>query len=521
LDVSFAGSADTDPTHYTYSWTEDGAGSFSGSATIKDPVYVAALGDAGGTVHFTITVINTITGCTNISNCEVNVGGTGSCPDVPTAPVCGGSTNTYTAGVAPTANETWVWSSNNGAIVNPPNGQQSVSVTAGTQSFTLTLTKTFANPDLSPLVCTYDVTVNACGSNCTYTQGYYGNKNGNSCDADGTGSGPITYQSPVQLLTALLSTDLTVGVGAVSITVPAGSAGAIKLNSVMPGNKTPRELTNTLNCVITNACFNSYLTGGKINNVFLSQTITLGLNMRISSALSGFAIQAGTLVTANPLGGCGSTTPKDRVCVYNKVAPYNLLSDGYTYNTIKQSVINALDCKGYAHTVAGLYALANDALANVEASHAIGTECGASLSDINNAVDAINKAFDGCKIFIGWDVPTTCAPFNPLVIVATRTSGTSGTTVEPTVNQLSVSTYPNPYTDKIRFEIKSPVSGQATLEVFNTLGQKMKTVFKGNIFAGRGERVEYSVPAIQRTTLFYVLRVGGKQLTGKLINISQ
>jgi hypothetical protein len=43
--------------------------------------------------------------------------------------------------------------------MKPGYGQQSVSVTAGTQNFTLTLTKTFANPQLDPLVCTYPVTI--------------------------------------------------------------------------------------------------------------------------------------------------------------------------------------------------------------------------------------------------------------------------------------------------------------------------------------------------------------------------
>src|SRR5260221_2724559 len=55
LDVSFIGSIDTDPTHYTYLWTEDGQGSLT-SLTIKNPVYTAALLDAAQTINFTITV---------------------------------------------------------------------------------------------------------------------------------------------------------------------------------------------------------------------------------------------------------------------------------------------------------------------------------------------------------------------------------------------------------------------------------------------------------------------------------
>jgi hypothetical protein len=193
------------------------------------------------------------------------------------------------------------------------------------------------------------------------------------------------------------------------------------------------------------------------------------------------------------------------------VAPYNLLSDNFVYKTITADIITALNNKGYALTVSGLYLLANDALANVDGI--VGSEGGATLASINAVVDAINNAFDKCRIFVGYDV-APCAPFNPPAI--TRISGV---TEGSTVNQLSVSAFPNPYNDKVRFEIKSPISGRGSLEVYNSLGQKMETVYKGYIFAGRGEIVEYKVPAINRTNLIYVLKVGSQQVAGKLLHI--
>ena len=86
LAVDLTGSADTDPTHYTYLWTEDGAGSFDAN-NISNPVYTAGILDAGGTVNFTITVTNTITGCSNSQGCSLNVSAGGSCPQVPTSSV--------------------------------------------------------------------------------------------------------------------------------------------------------------------------------------------------------------------------------------------------------------------------------------------------------------------------------------------------------------------------------------------------------------------------------------------------
>ena len=86
-------------------------------------------------------------------------------------------------------------------------------------------------------------------------------------------------------------------------------------------------------------------------------------------------------------------------------------------------------------------------------------------------------------------------------------------------SKLSVTAAPNPFTDKVRFTIESPVSGQGSLEVFNMLGQKVKTVYQGFIQAGRGQVMEYNVPALHQTNLIYRLQVGGKQVTGKLINV--
>ena len=61
--------------------------------------------------------------------------------------------------------------------------------------------------------------------------------------------------------------------------------------------------------------------------------------------------------------------------------------------------MNALTDK----TVQGLFDLANTALGG-------GSTNGLSLSEIAGAVDAINNAFDGCRIFIGYDVPKLICP---------------------------------------------------------------------------------------------------------------
>ena len=67
--------------------------------------------------------------------------------------------------------------------------------------------------------------------------------------------------------------------------------------------------------------------------------------------------------------------------------------------------------------------------------------------------------------------------------------------------------------------INSQVSGQGSLQVYNMLGQRVATVYNGTIVAGRSQIVEYNAPRSFNGGMIYIFRVGGKQVTGKLMNI--
>jgi hypothetical protein len=309
-------------------------------------------------------------------------------------------------------------------------------------------TSTTVSQTITRLACIY----------CTYTQGFWGNKNG------------------LALLPSVLTTPVIIGRPGHSVTIPASSDGVTKLNSVMPGGHTPTgPLTG--DCIIVDPCFNSYLTNGRINNVLLSQTITLSLNIRL---------KGGILASLEIGSGC-------------------MLTSGGSFQ-IDQSVVDYLhNTVGSSATVQDLLNLANDVLGGVKTPGVGGVP---SYSAINDAVTAINEGFDGCRTFLG-----NC----PTLIVTAPITG--GSIANKTVNKLEVSAYPNPFTDVVRFSIKSTISGQANLELYNVLGQKMQTVYTGYLFAGKGETVEYKVPAMNRFNLIYILRVGDQQVTGKLLHI--
>lgn len=105
------------------------------------------------------------------------------------------------------------------------------------------------------------------------------------------------------------------------------------------------------------------------------------------------------------------------------------------------------------------------------------------------------------------------------------------TTKEPTIAK-SVESYkivlesptkarvaPNPYADRIKFNLVSGVSGIGILELYTMSGQKVAVVFEGYVQAGREFTKEYLVPGEQRTNLIYVFRVGDQRVSGKLIGI--
>ena len=127
---------------------------------------------------------------------------------------------------------------------------------------------------------------------------------------------------------------------------------------------------------------------------------------------------------------------------------------------------------------------------------------------------AINEGFDECRTFFG-----NCTPG----VTTLKPNGNSGNQMTQAVGNkaesIAVTPYPNPFSENVRFQIKSDISGKGTLEVYDMNGAKLQVVYSGYIYSGKPQVIEYKVPVLYRTNLMYVLRVGGKVVTGKLINI--
>jgi|GEM_PF-2289032 len=112
----------------------------------------------------------------------------------------------------------------------------------------------------------------------------------------------------------------------------------------------------------------------------------------------------------------------------------------------------------------------------------------------------------------------TCAAQAPVTSINQEQSGIT-LNHEELKKSSKVVAAPNPFNDKIRFRMESAQAGYGSLELFNLMGQKIKTVYQGQFESGTIQIVEYSIPGIQRADLIYVFRVGNDKTSGKLIHI--
>jgi len=117
---------------------------------------------------------------------------------------------------------------------------------------------------------------------------------------------------------------------------------------------------------------------GRFKNSLLSQTITLGLNLRLDYNLGDIELEGSTMITA---------ASEDCADPYNPPIPGTNESFNIHHNVI--------DYLGINNTINDLFNLANLALAGEEIQ-------GVSLGQISESVEAINEAFDECRVLIGF-----------------------------------------------------------------------------------------------------------------------
>jgi hypothetical protein len=410
------------------------------------------------------------------------------------------------------------WTITGNGTIDGADNLQTVKVNSGAPgSYTLSLLVTNING--CEANCSIQVTVKGCVPICTYTQGYYGNAGGLSCFDN-----PPLNTTQGALKMAIAKPDpLNGGPGgmatfgkfsngqywriyAMDIDDPAKETkeenifkmlpGGGKSQAIKPGSPVAYRFTNEQSWSYV-PLSTKIATKGKIGNTLLTQTMTLYFSIQNSSPLAGTELIGASVVTQKV--DCGT-----------KIAMGDLAS-----HTIGADVVAYLNnnSDGYSNTVLGLYKLANDYLGGF-------TRGGLSADAVAGAVGAINEAFDECRIITGWN-----GVVEPATITRTTTSpapavGSSKETgVE--VKGIQVSTFPNPFVNKVRFVIKSEISGSTQIQIVDMQGRLIQNAYKGYINAGREQAIEVNINTVTPQSMIYKVTIGDKVTTGKLMRINQ
>lgn len=226
-----------------------------------------------------------------------------------------------------------------------------------------------------------------------------------------------------------------------------------------------------------------------------------------------------TLTTNDPTGPCG--TANDAVKINYTANPtrpaVDYIAPECNEETFSVRIKNVVDGGSYAliQNYMGAPTITRTTAANKDADGNIvisGLVVGKGFSIVLTVGDCSSLATDCSNYKTSGAAPLTQEATTNIQSVETVTAR-----IDP--KQSKVLAAPNPFNSKIRFALQSAVSGHGSLELYNMLGQKVKTVYQGFVKEGQTLNVEYAVPMAQRTNLVYVFRVGDQQVTGKLVSI--
>jgi hypothetical protein len=331
----------------------------------------------------------------------------------------------------------------------------------GTEPWTFTATRTWIAVDYCDNAsdeCTQSVTFKCeVDALCTHTQGFYGNY-----------GGKFNMIPTLELIQAALSrSPLIVGLyGSSSLTIPYESAHCVIAR--LPAGTTPTILPYVGD---SNLWHKTCLakpkeipldSEGKFENVFLGQVITLGLNMRLSPALFLFPLSEEFCTRpARPGPDKLYGTEDDFV---DDTAPIG-------HYQIPSSVLSAISQLNLWPTVKGLWDLANRGLGG-------GYTAGATISEINNAVDAINRGFDGCRFIVECTAKSNSFPN---IYAGSEIEGEPSALLDASLPKTFHvgQNYPNPFNPTTRVSFSVPLATPWTLSIFNVSGQLVRR-FEGS-----------------------------------------
>jgi len=443
---------------YTYLWSP-------GGETTED-----LSGLSAGTYSVLVTDAN---GCTTTEDVIVGEPGMLTCEIIQDSPV---STNGGSDGIATvtpaggTAPYSYLWSPGGAATA------QVTGLSAGNYIVTVT--------DISRCETTCEIIITEPDpeeprASCTYTQGFYGNRGGLACIPENQ-----LVNAKYIMLGALNASGGKFDFGAKNtgkyFSLFLGDIQNDNIFKMLPGGGPSNKLQGYATYDLTATWDNVPLVDngprrGKIKNNLLSQTMTLYFNLHADGLLGDQQLKENFYTAATV--ACGS--------------------EEYLANTVQMfkipgNVISYLDANN-SNTIQGLFKLANDALG--------GNNIGSlSYSNITEAVDVINNAFDECRVLVSETV------YDKVV---------AGLTDDKPIFTI----YPVPFVDtvKIKYEIDS--DSEATIQVFDIRGRLVKSVTDDDIYYHKVTELNLDYRTFANQVYFIKVSTGDKSTMKKIISV--
>jgi hypothetical protein len=332
----------------------------------------------------------------------------------------------------------------------------------------------------------------------------------------------------------------------VRIPVPTGTAGSFVYNlvSVQEGSSTTCSQNQTGSATVTvnplpladagtapaaqcyNAAGNTFALSGSATNgdptwsvqsksnnaltVGFSNTGVVNPNVTVSGSSAGGTVTLLLTVNSNTTPACGSATSTVTITLTGQSAApgVNYVPPTCLETTFKVEVTSPVNGSTYTlrQLTGGLGPLTKTAPADVVAGKIVFEGL-----TVGKGYRVTETSSGGCI-----SAPATCGDFSGVTGARMNQQSIAGQETQTTM----VKAYPNPFSDKIKFVITSPISGDGSLDVYNMMGQRVKTVYNG--FIAEGTQIfELSLSTKQVANLVYVLRIGNKQMTGKILQMNQ
>ncbi|KAA9034435.1 T9SS type A sorting domain-containing protein [Ginsengibacter hankyongi] len=472
---------------FTYSW--------SPTAGLSDATAANPTANPSSTTTYTVTKTSTSTGCSGTDAVTVTVNTTPPTANAGSDVTLNCTTKSTTLGASGGISYSWSPSAGLSAtnIANP------TATSTSTTTYTVTVTGSngcTASDDVVVTVDNTQPTANA-GSdatlNCTTTSTTLGASGGVSYSwSPSAGLSATNIANPTATPTSTTTYTVTV----------TGANGCTATDNVKVTVDNTKPTANAGNDVTLN-CTTGSTTLGASGGVSYSWSPATGLSA--TNIANPTATPTSTTTYTVTVTGSNGCTATDDVTVTVSTTPPSAPAICVTQPSLCGPTTGSVTIKSPLGTD---YSYSIDNGTTWQSSTNFTGLAAGSVTGIK-----VKQTSTGCvSSAVSCDASDCSSPQTPLSMTQPSTKISS--------DQTTVKAYPNPFNNQVRFVVNAGHAGNGTLEVFNVLGQKVKTVYHGYVPAGVNN-FDLNLPGQKNANLIYRFILDNKLVTGKLIQLNQ